>query len=266
VIQLAFSTISCPDYTIGEVAKAAEEYGYDGVELYALEGSKLTPAILARRRSEFRRELGAIPVACINSFVSLSTTDDDQRSLNEAEVMSTVESAVELGSPLVKAFGGEIDRGDPERTFDDVAASIRRIVTRAAGLGVTLVVETHDGFCLGADLRELLVRVDSPGFQALWDIHHTYRMGETVAETDRLIGDRVRHVHVKDAVRDGDGWDYTALGNGEIPVRELIGVLRARDFSGFVSLDWEKMWHPEIAGAEVVLPQYREKLQEYLSK
>jgi sugar phosphate isomerase/epimerase len=113
-------------------------------------------------------------------------------------------------------------------------------------------------------LSELLKRVEHPAFAALWDVHHPYRMGEAVEETDRLVGHRVRHVHVKDAVRAGDGWQFLPLGEGELPVQAAIERLAARGFDGAIAVDWEKMWHPEIAGPEVALPQYASKLRAYI--
>ncbi len=100
---------------------------------------------------------------------------------------------------------------------------------------------------------------------ALWDVHHPYRMGEPVADTDALIGSRVRHVHVKDAVRAGDGWSFLRLGEGELPVQPMLRALAARGYDGYVSVDWEKMWHPEIEDPETVLPQYAETLRRYLA-
>jgi sugar phosphate isomerase/epimerase len=127
------------------------------------------------------------------------------------------------------------------------------------------VVETHDGFSRGATLSELLQRVGPSRLGALWDVHHPYRMGEHVDETDRLIGDRVVHVHVKDATRSGDGWEYQLLGEGELPVLQAIRALERRGYDGYLSIDWEKMWHPELAGPEIVLPQYRTVLADYLA-
>jgi len=265
-MKLAFSTISCPDYTIDEVAAAAARHDFDGVELYALDGAVLSPELLVERRAELTSALGSLPVVCINSFATLHSADDVARAAAEAAIRSTMESAAALGCSKVKAFGGEIPHQPSPTVFDAIAASIERVAEHGRSLGVGLVVETHDGFSKGATLRELLDRVGRAGMDALWDVHHPYRMGESAEETDRLIGDRVVHVHVKDAVRDGEGWDYRPLGDGELPVREVIRALARRGYDGYLSIDWEKMWHPELAGPEVVLPQYRAKLAEYVAE
>jgi sugar phosphate isomerase/epimerase len=147
-----------------------------------------------------------------------------------------------------------------------MADTLRRLAERGAALGVTLVLETHDGFCLGESVGELLRRVDHRNFAALWDVHHPYRKGEAVADTDRFIGERVRHVHVKDAVRAGEGWAFVLLGEGELPVAAVIETLGRRGYEGAIAVDWEKMWHPEIAPPEVALPQYAATLRTLIDR
>lgn len=263
--RIAFSTISCPAYSFNQIADAARRYGYDGVELYALEGDRLTPDILARRLDEAIRALAGIPIASINSWGKLSSPDPDERHRQEAQIGRTLELATELGCPLVKTFGGELpaDRGRDE-VFDYMAENLGRLALRADALGVTVVVETHDGFCLGSDLAHLLERVNHPRIAALWDVHHPYRMGESPEDTDRLLGARVAHAHVKDAIRVDGGWRFVPLGEGELPVRSMVSHLRARNFDGFIAVDWEKMWHPEIEGPERALPQHIAVLREYM--
>lgn len=263
---ISFSTISCPDYTLRQIARARDEYGYDAVELYALEGERLTMDVLGPRVAEVRRELGETPISCINSWAVLSSPDPAERRLQEERIVAALQIAADLGAPLVKSFGGEFPE-DRTRSdvFDYVAESIRRVLSRARELGVRLVVETHDGFSLGESVGQLLRRVDDPYFGALWDVHHPYRMGESVPVTATEIGDRVLHAHVKDAVREGDGWRFVLLGDGELPVGAMIDALIERDFAGYLSLDWELMWHPEIAPPEVALPQYSRALRSTLA-
>jgi sugar phosphate isomerase/epimerase len=261
-VPMSFSTISCPDFTLPQIARARDEYGYDAVELYALEGERLTMERLADRLAEVRRELATTPISCLNSWAVLSSPDPAARRVQEERISAAVRLAAELGAPVVKAFGGEFpaNRSRPE-VFDYVAESISRVLPRARELGVRIVVETHDGFSLGESVAELLARIDDPYFGALWDVHHPYRHGEPVSRTAAAIGDRVLHAHVKDAVRDGEGWRFVLLGEGELPVGSMIGALLERGFTGYLSLDWELMWHPDIAPPEVALPQFANGLR-----
>src|ERR671934_716245 len=125
--------------------------------------------------------------------------------------------------------------------------------------GVTIVLETHDAFSSARRVAAILDRVDSPRVAALWDSHHPYRVGETPQDVIEALGPRIAHVHVKDARRttpDGSDWQLVLLGEGEVPVREQLQALDRHGYTGYVSVEWEKKWHPEIAEPEIALPQH----------
>jgi hypothetical protein len=58
-MKISFSTISCPAYTAKQMCRAAQEFGYDAVELYALEGERLTVPVLEQRLDDLRRTFRA---------------------------------------------------------------------------------------------------------------------------------------------------------------------------------------------------------------
>jgi sugar phosphate isomerase/epimerase len=35
-------------------------------------------------------------------------------------------------------------------------------------------------------------------------------------------------------------------GDGQMPLAELVALLRAQQFAGVISLEWEKLWHPYL--------------------
>ena len=46
------------------------------------------------------------------------------------------------------------------------------------------------------------------------------------------------------------------FGEGELPIAPAIEHLHRRGYDGAVALDWEKMWHPSIAGPDLALPSF----------
>jgi len=256
------------------MCRAAQQHQYDAVELYALEGQRLTVPVLEERLSELRhtfREAG-VPICSLNSWGQFSMADSEARAAMERQVIRALELAAELGCPQAKTFGGALPADMPKDTvFDYVAEHVGRIAGRAEELGVRLLLETHDGFSPSAHVKAILDRVPSPAFAALWDVHHPFRMGETPDQVDAALGPRVAHVHVKDCIQAAPGqdkWDYVLLGEGELAphVRGALEHLARRRFSGFISVDWEKQWHPEIAGPEIALPHFANRLREYISE
>ena len=49
-----------------------------------------------------------------------------------------------------------------------------------------------------------------------------------------------------------------------VPVRDSVTTLVRRGYDGWVSIEWEKKWHPQIAEPEVALPQHAKLLREWV--
>ena len=54
----------------------------------------------------------------------------------------------------------------------------------------------------------------------------------------------------------GGGFTYTLPGEGDVPLGEMIGLLKQRGYDGYLSVEWEKHWVPALAGPEVSLPAH----------
>jgi sugar phosphate isomerase/epimerase len=103
----------------------------------------------------------------------------------------------------------------------------------------------------------------------VWDSHHPHRMGERPAEIYQNIGRRTLLAQVKDARRADareDGWQLVLLGEGEVPVREMLRLLAAGGYEGWISVEWEKRWHPEIEDPQVALPQHLKLLDTWMQE
>ena len=153
---------------------------------------------------------------------------------------------------------------DLERSIQAVGEMLAQLADHAAQAGVRVGVETHDEFASAATVARAIALAPGSAVGAIWDLLHTARMGETPAQALDALGDRVLNVHLKDARRTADGWQLLLLGEGEIPVKEALGQLQARGYRDFISVEWEKKWHPEIAEPEVAFPQHLALLQAYV--
>ncbi|HUU54810.1 MAG TPA: sugar phosphate isomerase/epimerase family protein [Armatimonadota bacterium] len=252
-MKLAFSTLGCPEWEIDQIIDAARASGYDGVELRHYKGSLDLPKVLGAFPggvNEFRRRFAraGIEICCLDSSVVLSGAES---SISDGEQM--IELALGLGAPYVRVFGGEVPAGE----------KLSRMGKRAAQRGKRVILETHDAFSVGREVAELLEAAGEEGTGALWDLHHPVKQGEPPEETARLIGDRTYHTHVKDSGSDGS---YTLLGEGNVPLKDLVAELHAVGYRGYLCLEWEKAWHPELAGPEVVFPQAARYLSDLLAK
>ncbi len=266
--RLAFTTLACPGWSLDRVVAATHEYGYDGVELRLLDGEIINADLAASERKRIRETFAAasVPICCLDTSVRVAADGDLAATI--AELRAFVALAHELGAPFVRVFGGESPaEWTPEAAFDRAAAVLNGAAADAEAAGVAVVLETHDAFASAKSVAEVMRRAPSAGVGALWDTHHPYRMGEQPDQVLDLLGERILHVHVKDARRNDaarTGWDLLLLGEGEVPVRDSLAALQARGYDGWIAVEWEKKWHPSIADPEIALPQHIALLRQWL--
>jgi sugar phosphate isomerase/epimerase len=270
MLPLIYSTLGCPNWSLEQAADAAVASGYVGLEVRVLDGDIIPAELPAERRSAMRRIMAerGLTIAALGASTRFSAADPAKRAENEAELIRYLELAIDLESPMVRTFGGNVEAGQTlAQTIDWVAESLGRVAPVAERLGVTVLLETHDAFCRAAEVAPVLRQVNSPAVQAVWDIHHPFRMGESVAQTWALLKPYTRHVHIKDARLRPDGsWQLVLLGEGEVPAREIVRLLVAEGYQGYLSAEWEKKWHPEIEEPEIALPQHAEVLRKWLTE
>lgn len=259
--RLAFSTLGCPAWSVQQVADNARAYGYQGVELRLLDGELVDPEMPPAERQRVKTifQQADLPIATVDTSIRIAGPTDD----TDLTLARFLELASEWESPYVRVFGGPYEDASEEAN-ERAAGVLERAAPRAEELGVAVVLETHDSFASGAQVKPILDRIPSPAIGALWDTHHPFRSGETPEQTWDLLSGRVLHVHVKDARKRADGgWDLVLLGEGEVPVEQTLALLTDKGYDGWISVEWEKKWHPEIPEPEVALPQHAELLRQW---
>ncbi|GCE45859.1 fatty-acyl-CoA synthase [Thermosporothrix hazakensis] len=271
-MKIGFSTLSCPAWTLEQTIKAALEFGYTGVELRLLDGEVLDPlqdrqkiidAVAAFRAAK-------IEVCCLDTSCRLNQPDEEQQNQMLTELRAWIALAQEVEVPLLRVFGGmtptNITPTPTEEQEDErVLSSFQHITPDAEAANVTIALETHDAFSSSRRIARILAKVPSPNIGVIWDSHHPFRVGETAEEVYQNLGPRIVHTHVKDAVQTTEGtWDLVLLGDGEVPVEEMLIQLKTHGYNGWVVVEWEKKWHPEIPDPEFALPQHMSYLSTLL--
>jgi sugar phosphate isomerase/epimerase len=274
-LKLAFSTLGCPGWTIEQAAQAVKRYGYDAIEWRLADGEVITaqtpPNVKARLIEATRRE--NLTVACLDTSCHIVNATEEGRQAFVQEASAMLDLAVELGAPFIRVFGGIIPEGfTREELLGPCGKALAEAAQYGKSKGVTILLETHDDWARTADTLSLIQAAGTAApVNILWDVHHPYRMGETPAETLAAMQKEsvVSHVHIKDARRDPTlktGWQLLLLGEGEVPVKEAVGLLQQANYTGYLSLEWEKKWHPEIEEPEVALPQYVMVMRDYINE
>ena len=262
-MKLSFSTLACPGWTMPQIIARAARYGYDGIELRFVEGEdslwKL-PVFSGSALASSTRALAdhSLTISCLDTSCRFHSPDAEERRrwLDEGERMSDLASA--LNAPGLRVFGDTIEPGaDRGSTRIWVADSIQRLAEITASKGVEVWIENHGDFASARETADILAQAACPRAGVVWDPANSFvATQEGPTEGAAILGTAIRHVHIKDVRRDGNGWQHVLTGEGDFPLLELLGVLQRLHYDRFLSFEWEKKWHPEIADAEVALPRF----------
>jgi sugar phosphate isomerase/epimerase len=271
-VKLGFSTLGCPNYTVEQYISMARNNDYDGVEIRFTRGQvalenleEFKPSGIKKTRQLF--EASGIDVVSIDTGVRFTSPDPDERNRQFEAAKVYMGIASELNAPYIRVFGGPVPQTqDREETTRWIAEGLARTSREGASRGVTVLLETHDSFCTSRRISELFAYGCDENMVILWDVLHSYRHGESFADTYEKLGSRIKLIHFKDSYRySATSFDFKLMGDGKIPFGDCVSYLKQVGYEGYVNFEWEKAWHPEIAEPEVAIPHFAAFMKPLLS-
>ncbi len=268
-MKIAFSTVGCPEWSWNDIYIMAKDLGFNGIELRGLENEMDLTKARPFTENQLHKTLQnleklGLSISCLASSCFLGGTGDEDEALKEG--FSYIDLAAKLGCRYVRILG---DRNpDPRGEIDDarVISLLNRLLPAAKEKNIELLVETSGVYADTARLKSIIEAVNDPHVAVLWDIHHPFRfMNESPKQTIDNIGIYTRYVHIKDSVMNEDGSvQYKILGDGDVPVIEILDLLKISGYDGYVSLEWTKRWNKDLEAAAIVFPAFAHFMQDYL--
>ena len=247
-MNLSFSTRGW-DMSWPETLDAAQEMRFSGVELYDVfrspelidKGGPLHKYAVVSTLRELREKHLEIP--CLDTPYDLSTADDAVID----RLCRLMNLASDLRTPYVAAAAKTDD-------LPHVTEVLEKLIPAAEEKNVTVLIKTSGIFADTALLRDLMNRFACDQLAVLWTVHHPYReKGETPAETITNLGAYVKHVHLRDS---DDAETFNLIGEGTLPVEDVMRALSSVDYDGFISLEWKPEWLEDLTDYEIIFPHF----------
>lgn len=266
-MKLSFTTLGCPEWSLEQIAAQARPLGYDGVELRtATDGNHLSPdasdAELAQAVETFAR--AGSSVMSIMGYCRFAFTNPAEVAEHQALMRKYFRIAKAFKAPYIRTFAGQIPKGaDKDAITRTVAAALMPLAKEAADQGITIGLETHDDWCEGKRVLQVVQQVNSRGFGIVYDIYNAYQSGlEPWDVTYETVKQHIIYCHLKDGYTLPDkSIHYVFLGAGDMPMRELLGKFKRDKYEGYFSLEWEKKWHQELPPPEQAFPHFPHKVR-----
>ncbi len=150
----------------------------------------------------------------------------------------TVEIAHELGAPYIRMFSFYIPGGEkPEAYREQVMERLGEMADYAASQDVILLHENEKGIYgdNGVRCRQIMETFYGEHFKAVFDFANFVQCRQDTLEAYEMLKDYIEYIHVKDAVWE-DGRVVPA-GYGDGHVKEILQMLDAKGYTGFLSLE-----------------------------
>ena len=247
-MNLSFSTRGWPGLSWDEMIETALDMGFSGVEVYNLPKfpnmcdrsgpfHKYNTAATVRRLKELD-----LKIPCFDTSCDLTTDPDAVDTL-----ASLMEVAHNCRVPFVVACALQEQE---EKVFEVLSV----LLPKARELEVTLLLKTSGIYADTARLRRMMDEFACDELGALWDIHHPYRdFGESADATIKNLGYYIRHAHLRDS---DDQGVYQLIGEGTMPIDDVMRALSSVNYDGFLSLEWKPEWLEDLQDPEVIFPYY----------
>lgn len=247
-------TVMMPEYNPDETAMILGDMGFDGVEWRiekVVEKGHEKPSYWGYNRStvdlativenapkvKLLAERSGLEISCLATYLGVGQVE---------EVRRVMKAAGAMGCPYVRVGAPRYDgTRNYNKLYEETVGNVRKIEGLARDEGVTALLEIHMGNIMpSAGLAHRIVSnfdpehvgvIYDPG-NMVYEGYEQWKMGM------ELLGDYLRHVHVKNSVwsRERTGaWRAEAarLEEGIVDWRRVTDDLRAVGYDGYLSLE-----------------------------
>lgn len=273
-MKISAHTMGTPEYYLDQAIELFAELGFDGIEIIWDDdyrcglAKKLSLDRLRMVRSKVH--LHGMEIACLIPYMrQINSLDREELQKDLDDFSRCIDAAHELGCMFIRVYGGtELDsegRALREKREGILIRSLQVLGERASQAGVTLAVETHFNTMTDTakNAAAIVRKVDHPNVKVLYDQANLGFIGaEEYQEALQQLQGLIAMVHVKDFVfKDGvkrrfksssvmsvDKEERIVIsripGEGILPWPQIIHGLRQGQFDNYLSLEYERRWHP----------------------
>ncbi len=253
-MKLSFSTRGWQDLSWQDLTEAALDMRFKGIELYNIQKTVLTDKGGAFHKYELTATLRRLrdlklTIPCLDSSCDISLGEVDT-----VRELISLAALAQIPYVVVCAIRGEEEQ---------VKLSLTELLPFAEENGISILIKTSGIYADTARLRALLDENASDYLAALWDMHHPYRDHRESADTTiKNLGAYVQHVHLRDS---DNAETYNLIGEGTLPVNEMMNALSSINYDGFISLEWKPEWMEDLQDREVIFPHFVNYMSRFVS-
>ncbi|MEM7231626.1 MAG: sugar phosphate isomerase/epimerase [Planctomycetota bacterium] len=245
-IKLSLNTSTIQPQPLLEKIRLSAEAGFDGVELWLNDVYEHVGRGGEIREVERALSDHGLSVPCVVAVRAWAEATPEEYPIALGEVRRRMELCARLGSPFIVATP---PRGPCSK--DQIVERYRDLLRIGRECGVRPTFEYISFFqsCSRlSDAWSVVQSADEDDATLVVDAFHSFNSHSTLEDLRAIPLERISHYHIDDADpaipagRQIDA-DRVLPGDGPIPLRGEIQILKDKGYDGFVSLE---LFHPDL--------------------
>lgn len=244
-MKISFFTNSLHRWPIEKSFEVASKFGYDGIEIWGGRPHAYAPDMRPGDIQKIK-DLSAkynLPIVSFEPEMACLLWRD-QRWIDESMeyFRQCIDFCKAIGCPYMVMAA--LQCSYEYSTDEDWAQFIKYMKELAAYSesvdGVTMILETvtpWEGNILirSDDTVRALKEINSPKVKAMLDLAAPLTVGEPSSNYFEKLGKDLVHVHLVDCKKDVE--DHLILGDGELPMEEVLSMLDSYGYDGYCSVE-----------------------------
>lgn len=269
-IKLALSTAICPQAPIQQVIDLVKQTGFTHLEFITTSSEYPTlasdPLVGDPQKLAATLKEADCQVACINLGVCMHHKDPQAVAKARDCVEHALRVARALSCPYVRIQGNNVASNESRRNvISRIVDNVRPLGDKAAECGVTLLFENNGSFAKAKDWWTVLNIVEHPMLGVCWNPTNAFAVGEAPGISIPMLHRRIHNVRLNDLAQ-GSGNDFVALGEGAVPIREVIHRLMGIGYDRILTVAYDKAWLPEDTNIIEFIRQAYETLNNWMNE
>ena len=218
------------DWDLPTVIKNCEDTGYEGVELRTEHAHGVETTLSSSERKRVKKLFARSSVTCVGYGSNFEYHNPDQSKLrwNIDQTKAYVKLCHDIGATGLKVKPNTLPADIPrEKTISQIAASLNEVGKFAQNYDQLIRVEAHGRITSELpNMKAIFDQVTEPNVKICWNCNpvdtNPPGLKGNFESVQQWIGDTV-HVHT--------------LNKGDYPYQEVLGLLGAMDYDGWILLE-----------------------------
>ncbi len=268
--KFSFTTMGTPLWDGPTAIQNAKKLGYDGVDLRISDHKgELSPSASSGDMSALKKVFDCEGIECAGLLCYNATArvgDADSWKAMTESVYQHAQIGIEMHSPSIRIFGGPIHEAPDILEYISCFAQMLDDVLTRTPESLHIILQNHGGSFTFLQGVELCKRLNNPRFGMAFSPDHSFMMGEDLKQVFAQAKAYSQQFYVSDTLMKPDAngvprSNPVLPGQGEVPLAQAYESLGGKQFSGWISFKWEKIWHDELAEPEIALPYFMEMVK-----